>query len=64
MTIEGLLANWQDLHRLKMLERRRVFKSGFAHEARQATIRYLVRILELAAIERIVPYAGPIVTEK
>ncbi len=64
MTLEVLLAWYGDYRRLKQLERKRVFKSGIAIEARQRIIETLERVAELAAIDRVVPYAGPTVTER
>lgn len=60
MTLEGLIANYRDLQRLKKLEKQGKFKSGFAAEAQQRSLAYLIRICELAAIDRVKPYDGPI----
>lgn len=62
MTIEGIIANYADLGRLRQLEEQGHFQKGFASSARDAVVRYVERIFLLAAMDRVIPYPGPTVT--
>ena len=62
MTLEGLIANYEDLKRLERLEKEGHLKPGFALEARRSLLRYLVRIAQLSAVFALIPYVGPTVT--
>lgn len=55
-----LLAWYSDYRRLKKLERKGVFSKGFSDEAAAGIRRTLLRVAELAVIDRIKPYDGPI----
>jgi hypothetical protein len=63
MPLEALIANYEDLRRLRRLEAAGHFQLGFAEYARIACIRTLVRVFELAMVDLFIPYAGPTVTE-
>ncbi|GEM_PF-3159779 len=63
MDLGGVIAHYEDLRRLKRLERAGYFKPGFAAEARNAVLRYLVRMFELRAVFCLIPYPGPTILE-
>lgn len=62
MTLEGMIANYEDLQRLRKLEKEGHFKPGFANQARDRVLGYLGRIAALASVFSFIPYCGPTVT--
>ncbi len=63
MTLEGAIANMQDLERIQRLANAGHFAPWFPEYSRKAAMRYVAHVTALAMVYRIFPYLGPVVTE-